>query len=201
MPQLKEKKEKKEEESSWLKSGGLFIWEVAKIVIISLAIILPIRYFLIQPFYVKGASMEPTFYDHQYLLIDEITYRFSDPQRGDIVVFHYPKDTSQFFIKRIIGLPGETLEIKDNAVYIYNKKFSQGVKLREDYLGQEVLTNGNMNVELGDKEYFLMGDNRPSSLDSRFFGVVARKYLVGRTWLRVWPFEQFKQFGVPAYNF
>jgi len=201
MPQLKEKKEKKEEESSWLKSGGLFIWEVAKIVIILLAIILPIRYFLIQPFYVKGASMEPTFYDHQYLLIDEITYRFSDPQRGDIVVFHYPKDTSQFFIKRIIGLPGETLEIKDNAVYIYNKKFSQGVKLREDYLGQEVLTNGNMNVELGDKEYFLMGDNRPSSLDSRFFGVVARKYLVGRTWLRVWPFEQFKQFGVPAYNF
>ena len=88
-----------------------FIWEMTKITLISLIIILPIRYFLIQPFYVKGASMEPNFYDHEYLIIDEISYRFSEPKRGDIVVFKYPRDPRQFFIKRVIGLPGETVEI------------------------------------------------------------------------------------------
>ncbi|MBI5254729.1 signal peptidase I, partial [Candidatus Falkowbacteria bacterium] len=83
------------------------VWDMVKVVCISLAIIIPVRYFLIQPFYVKGASMEPNFFDHEYLIINEIGYRFDAPQRGDIVVFKYPKDQSQYFIKRIVGLPGE----------------------------------------------------------------------------------------------
>src|SRR3989339_2218313 len=90
-----------------------FVGELLHVVVISLAIILPIRYFLIQPFYVKGASMEPNFYDHEYLIIDEISYRFHEPQRGDIVVFRYPFDTRQYFIKRVIGLPLETISLNN----------------------------------------------------------------------------------------
>src|SRR3989338_11483072 len=96
-----------------------FIWETTKVVAISLAIILPIRYYLVQPFFVKGASMEPSFEDGDYLLVDEISYRFSEPIRGDVIIFRYPEDRSQFFIKRIVGLPGETVEIKNNKVIIY----------------------------------------------------------------------------------
>ena len=93
-----------------------FVWETIKVVVISLAIILPIRYYLVQPFFVKGASMESNFEDGDYLLIDEISYRFSEPVRGDVIVFRYPEDRSQFFIKRIIGMPGETIEVKNNKV-------------------------------------------------------------------------------------
>src|SRR3989339_2004483 len=99
---------------------AIFVLEVVQIVIISAAIIIPIRYFLIQPFYVKGASMEPNFYDHEYLIIDEISYRFHEPQRGDIVVFRYPDDPSQFFIKRLIGLPSEIIKINDGKITIIN---------------------------------------------------------------------------------
>src|SRR3989339_174157 len=98
----------------------IFVFEVIKVVLISLAIIIPVRYFLIQPFYVKGASMEPNFFDHEYLIINEIGYRLAKPQRGDIVVFRYPKDPRQYFIKRVIGLPGETMRIKDGKVFVIN---------------------------------------------------------------------------------
>ena len=90
-----------------------FVFELIKIVVISLVIIIPVRYFLIQPFYVKGASMEPNFYDHEYLIIDEITYRFNEPQRGDIIVFRYPRNPQEYFIKRLIAMPGEEVQIKD----------------------------------------------------------------------------------------
>lgn len=196
--EIKEPKKKKEQP---VQSVGQFIWELAKIVIISLAIIIPIRVFLIQPFYVKGASMEPTFYDNQYLIIDEITYRFSDPERGDVVVIRYPQDPSQFFIKRIIGMPGEIIEIKDGHVYIKNSKLSDEILLDEPYLDESIATTGEKQIHLGVDEYYLMGDNRPSSLDSRSFGPINRKYIVGKTWVRVWPFDEFHHFNPPVYNF
>src|SRR3989338_3049804 len=111
-----------------------FIWETAKIIIISLAIIIPIRYYLVQPFFVKGASMEPNFYDGDYLLIDEISYRFNEPERGEVIVFRYPENPSQYFIKRIVGLPNETIEIKNDQVTIYGKDYKQGLTLGDDYL-------------------------------------------------------------------
>lgn len=181
-----------------------FVWEMVKVALISLVIIVPIRYFLIKPFYVKGASMEPNFYDHEYLIIDEITYRFSDPQRGDIVVFRYPKNPSQFFIKRVIGLPGETVKIENNGVYITGAD-GQTNQLAESYLSENVETrlpvSGYGSVALKNDEYFLMGDNRDQSLDSRAFGSVQSDYIIGRTWIRGWPFTRLTVFNSPEYSF
>jgi signal peptidase I len=173
-------------------AGALeFLGELIHVVIISLAIIIPIRYFLIQPFYVKGASMEPSFYDHEYLIIDEITYRFDDPERGDIVVFRYPNDPRQFFIKRIIGLPGERIEVLNGFVKVYEPGAERGRVLDETaYLDSAVQTVGDKDVTLGADEYFLMGDNRAASLDSRVFGAVPRDFIVGRVWFRGWPPEK-----------
>ena len=180
-----------------------FIWEMTKVAFISLIIILPIRYFLIQPFYVKGASMEPNFYDHEYLIIDEITYRLSEPKRGDIVVFKYPKDPKQFFIKRVIGLPGETVKIDGGIVNITPIDGDEYV-LTEQYIPDNIETrlpvSGYGQLELGEDEYYLLGDNRDQSLDSRVFGAVKGDYIVGRTWLRGWPFTRLTVFSTPEYN-
>lgn len=176
-----------------------FLIEVVQIVLISSAIIIPIRYFLVQPFYVKGASMEPNFYDHEYLIIDEITYRFREPARGEILVFKYPRDPSQFFIKRLIGLPGETVEVSDGHIIIYNDAYPNGVVLEEEYLSH-VETGGKERVTLGADEFYVLGDNRDSSLDSRSFGAVSENELIGRVWFRGLPISRMTTFDVPDYN-
>lgn len=177
-----------------------FFFELIQVVAVSLAIIIPVRYFLIQPFYVKGASMEPSFFDHEYLIIDELSYRFRDPERGDIIVFRYPADPSQFFIKRVIGLPGETVEVSEGTVTVYNDNHPNGVILDEEvYLPEEYLSAGKRTLTLKGDEYFVMGDNRPASLDSRYFGAVARSAIVGRVWLRGWPLDRWKAFEKPEY--
>lgn len=176
-----------------------FIWDLVKVVCISLAIIIPIRYFLIQPFYVNGASMEPSFYDHEYLIIDEISYRFSEPQRGDIVVFKYPNDPEQFFIKRIVALPGETIEIKDGYVFIYDINNQKSLLDEYDYLSPGLKTNGNRKWQLEENQYYMLGDNRQHSLDSRSFGPVSGELIVGKVWFRGWPLDRVKVFDEVAY--
>ncbi len=185
-----------------IKNFFSFVWELIKVVIISLAIILPIRYFLIQPFYVKGASMEPSFYDHEYLIIDEISYRLREPQRGDIIVFRYPQNTQEYFIKRLIGLPGEKVQLKDGDVYIYNQQFPDGFKLNESYLSPGTKTYG-FNEEilsLGQDEFYLLGDNRNSSKDSRSFGQVNKNFIIGRVLFRGWPVNRINIFSAPVYQ-
>lgn len=177
----------------------LFVIEVLQIIFISSAIIIPIRYFLIQPFYVKGASMEPNFYDSEYLIIDELTYRTRVPERGEIVVFRYPRDPSEFFIKRVIGLPGETVQIGDGHVTIFNTDHPNGVLLNEPYLG-DVLTSGTKNVTLASDEYYVLGDNRGESMDSRIFGPVTRDHFIGRVWIRGLPVNRVATFALPNYN-
>lgn len=178
-----------------------FILEFLKIVIISLAIVLPIRYFLIQPFYVKGASMEPNFYDYEYLIIDEISFKFRQPGRGEIIVFHSPFNWHDYFIKRIIGLPGERVIIDNNEIYIYNNDFKYGFKLNEfNYLEADTKTLGEINLKLGDNEFFVLGDNRDSSLDSRAFGTISGEQIVGRAWLRGWPISRWGHFATPPYD-
>lgn len=178
---------------------ALFILEVVQIVIISAAIIIPIRYFLIQPFYVKGASMEPNYYDHEYLIIDEISYRFREVERGEIVVFRYPLDQSQFFIKRVVGLPGETVEVSEGKVTVYNYDNPAGMILEEEYLDMEK-TFGKKKVDLNEDEYFVLGDNRDESLDSRRFGPIRETDVVGRVWIRGLPLSRIGFFDLPEYN-
>ncbi|OGN01952.1 MAG: signal peptidase I [Candidatus Yanofskybacteria bacterium RIFCSPHIGHO2_02_FULL_41_29] len=175
------------------------MWETVKVIIISLAIILPIRYYLVQPFFVKGASMEDNLHDGDYLLIDEISYRFNDPKRGDIIVFRYPENPSQFFIKRIIGLPGETVEIKNDEVTIYNDDFKQGLKLEENYLSLNQQTIGNLRSELDGDEYFVLGDNRLQSSDSRRWGELNKSFITGKAFLRLWPFNRLTKIPVISY--
>ncbi|PJE76071.1 signal peptidase I [Candidatus Uhrbacteria bacterium CG10_big_fil_rev_8_21_14_0_10_48_11] len=178
---------------------GEFVVELLKVVLISLAIILPVRYYVVQPFYVKGASMEPTFDDNQYLLIDELSYRFAQPERGDIIVFRYPRDPSQFFIKRVIGLPGEKVTIENGHLTI-TPKSGAPFALVEPFLPVGVTTMGEFNVEVPDGHYFVMGDNRSASLDSRVFGPVASRYIVGRVWVRAWPFNDIRVFPYNLLN-
>lgn len=176
-----------------------FIVEIIKIFIISLAIIIPVRYFLIQPFFVKGSSMEPNFSDGEYLIIDEISYRFREPERGEVIVFKYPLDPSQYYIKRIIGLPKEEIKIIGQEIYIYNEEYPQGIKLNESYLDLNFGTSGETTIFLGDGEYFVLGDNRMASSDSRSWGKLRRNYIIGRVWLRCWPLDQIGFLNAPSY--
>jgi len=186
---------KGEETQSLFRRTLNFVGELVHVVVISLAIILPIRYFLIQPFYVKGASMEPNFYDHEYLIIDEISYRFGEPERGDIVVFRYPDDPRQFFIKRVIGMPDERVVVTNGKIYIYDDVNANGHLLAEEsYLGT-TFTPGNKDVTLGEDEFYLMGDNRSASMDSRAFGPVPGRFIVGKVMFRGWPPEKMQFFS------
>ncbi len=176
-----------------------FLWETIKIVVISLIIILPIRYYIVQPFFVKGASMESNFEDGDYLFVDELSYGLGDPVRGDVVIFRYPLDRSQFFIKRVIGLPNETVDIKDNKVTIYNALHPEGVVLNETYLDSGQQTLGATRIKLDDNEYFVLGDNRFRSSDSRTWGALNRSLITGRAFIRLWPFSKVAKIPSVAY--
>ena len=176
------------------------MWEIIKVVLISLAIIIPVRYFLVQPFFVNGASMEENFHDGDYILIDEISYRFREPVRGDIVVFRFPNDQREFFVKRVIALPGETVEIKNNTVKIFNKEFPQGKTLDETgYLSPQQETRGSIRKTMDDNEYYVLGDNRLHSSDSRYWGPVNRSLVTGRVFARAWPISKAEFFDDPLY--
>ncbi len=166
------------------------VWEFAKIVLISLAIVLPVRLFIAQPFIVRGASMVPNFEDGQYLIIDELSYLLRNPQRGEVIVFRYPQDPSQFFIKRIIGLPGETVSIQQGTVTIITAADTDGFELDEAYLPPHLVTAPNSRITLEGSEYFVMGDNRLESSDSRRWGALEKEFLIGRAFLRLWPVNE-----------
>ncbi len=166
-----------------------FFWEIAKIFLIALLIVIPIREFVFQPFFVRGQSMEPNFHDFDYLIIDEISYRFHEPQRGDVIVFRNPNNLNQRFIKRVIGLPNETVTIKNEQVII--QKNGHSFILEEPYLPKGTKTSGNLEIHLKNNQYFVLGDNRTSSLDSRFFGPISRNLIIGKVAFRVWPLSVF----------
>lgn len=160
-------------------------WELVRFALLALAIVVPIRVFIAQPFIVDGSSMSPTFENGQYLIVDEISYRLENPERDDVVVFRYPNDPSKFFIKRIIGLPNEIVDIKGSTVTITNKEHPEGFALKEPYV--ENLSESDTHFVLKDGEYFVMGDNRPASSDSRYWGAVPKNLLIGKVFLRLFP--------------
>jgi len=165
-----------------------FLVEIAKFTVISILIVAPIRFFIAQPFIVRGESMDPTFANGQYLIVDEVTYYNNLPQRGDVVVFKYPKDESKYFIKRIIGLPGETVHITNGNVSISTESNPTEIKLNEPYI--QDLSFENISQLVGDNEYFVMGDNRSNSLDSRIWGTLPKKNITGRVLVRLFPFQE-----------
>ena len=179
-----------------IKKDSFFI-EMVKTLILAILVVLPIRYFIFQPFFVQGSSMYPNFEDGDYLIVDETTYRFRDPQRGEVIIFKYPKDTSQLYIKRIIGLPGESVEIQDGQIVITDNSGRQ--ILEEAYISLDNKTLGNIKVNLTGDEYFVLGDNRMFSSDSRRWGTVPRGNIVGRAYFRAWPFTSLDFFKTPIY--
>ena len=179
---------------------GLFALDFIKVFIIAVAIIVPIRWFLFQPFVVTGDSMRPNFQDGDYLIIDEISYRFREPHRGDVIVLRFPNDESQFFIKRIIGLPNDRVVIENGKVKIYNSEHSQGFVMEEQYLPSNNLTYGNLDLTLDKDDFFVLGDNRLSSSDSRIWGTLPQRDIVGRVFLRIFPLPRLQAFSPPVYN-
>ena len=183
----------------YLAAAGLFLLELIKIAVLAGITIGLVRYFLFKPFYVKGASMEPNFYEHEYLIIDELSYRLRAPERGETIVFKYPENPKEYFLKRIIGLPGETVKVSEGRIIVYNQAHPEGIALQESYLSDTLYTAGEKVTTLSASQYLVMGDNRPNSYDSRRFGPIGRDAIVGRAWLRGWPVTRLQTFETPKY--
>lgn len=159
--------------------------ELVKLALISILIVIPFRLYIAQPFIVDGASMDPTFETGDYLIVDEISYRFKTPERGSVLIFKYPRDPRKSFIKRVIGLPGETVSISEGQVKIINTEHPKGFILEEPYI--KISKKDTLVTSLDKDEYFVMGDNRLSSADSRLWGPVPKDNLVGRPIIRFFP--------------
>jgi signal peptidase I len=207
-PTAMEPAEEKNEESLGLKA---LLIEMAKVFLLAVVIIIPVRIFLFQPFFVQGSSMDPNFADGQYLIVSEFGYKqvrlggskdgmlimndFRTLGRQEAIVFRYPKKPEQFFIKRLIAYPGESIEIKNNQVIIYNEENPEGFVLDEsEYLLNDVTLIDMPKEKLSDESYFVMGDNRDFSYDSRFFGPVDKEFIMGRVLIRAWPFSEVSVF-------
>ncbi len=162
-------------------------FELIRFIVIAGLIIIPFRIFIAQPFIVNGASMNPTFETNQYLIVDQLTYRTQEPIRGDVIIFRFPLNPKDFYIKRVIGLPTETVTIEGSKVYI-QKEGEEKIQLDEPYI--EFEANNNISVTLGEDEYFVMGDNRPNSSDSRHWGVLPKEFIVGRAYMRLLPLSK-----------
>lgn len=165
-----------------------FFKEVTKIAFVALLIVLPVRMFIAQPFIVSGSSMDPTFINSDYLIVDQISYRLHDPARQDVIIFRYPKDPSKYFIKRVIGLPGDTVTLEGSDVTITNIDNPEGFSLDEPYIVHEQKEEKST-YTLADNEFFVMGDNRGSSLDSRIWGPLPERFIVGRALVRLLPID------------
>ncbi|MBP9803085.1 MAG: signal peptidase I [Candidatus Pacebacteria bacterium] len=161
-------------------------WETIRFILLAIIIVVPVRIFIAQPFVVSGSSMYPTFHNGDYLIVDELSYRLGDIERNDVVIFRYPLAPSKYFIKRVIGLPNEIIEVNDTEIKITNKKTNETITLDEPFIKNKaggIITT----YELGPDEYFVMGDNRGASSDSRYWGPVKKDFMVGQAYLRLLP--------------
>lgn len=195
----------KDNKESYYGIGG-FLIEIVKIFVLALLIIIPIRLFLFQPFFVQGASMEPNFKEGEYLIINELGYKdteikfndidffsvkhFKNLERGDVIIFRYPKNPRQYFIKRVVALPGEEIEIQDGQVTIRSEAGWPVILDESEYLAKDEKTSGKVSLLLKDNEYFMMGDNRSFSSDSRIWGPIKKKDVIGKVLICAWPFNK-----------
>jgi len=163
-----------------------FLRELITFAVVALVIVVPIRLFIAQPFIVSGESMYPTFDTGQYLIVDQLSYKLHEPERGDVIIFRYPNNPSKFFIKRIIALPGETLELIGSDVFVTTTD-GERAQIDEPYVNMQ--RDSTLVTTLKEDDYFVMGDNRLASLDSRTWGPLNREYIVGRAYVRLLPFS------------
>lgn len=189
---------KEESDAATFTLRGL-IWEMVKTFALAIVIIIPIRLFLFQPFFVDGESMEPSFQDGEYLIIYELGYKAVDflglqltnPSkefsRGEVAVFHPPNNEKQYYIKRVVGLPGESIAVVGGQVVIYNALHPEGQVLSEEYVAKGSELSEIPKKQLAEDEYFVMGDNRMFSFDSRQFGPISKDMIIGKVLARVLP--------------
>lgn len=182
--------------SAFNKFRKSFFGELLQIVAISLIIVIPFRIYVAQPFLVSGPSMDNTFADGQYLIVDELTYNLRNPHRGEVVIFHPPINLAFYYIKRVIGLPGETVQIKNDVVTICHADCATDKNkfiLTEPYV-KAGSPRQDDTITLKADEYFVLGDNRAVSQDSRIFGPVNRNLFTGRPFIRLFPFTKISFF-------
>ncbi|MCZ2846106.1 MAG: signal peptidase I [Candidatus Bathyarchaeota archaeon] len=206
LPDEEEKKpEEKKEKSAFVQimsAIGRFLYEVIKTTAIIIIVAFLIRYFLIQPFVVEGESMEPNFHNNEYLIIQKVSGYFNKYNRGDVIVFQYPKNPEISYIKRIIGLPGEKIKFDQGEVTIFNSQNPKGKELIEDYvLSTFDETNLTTEKTLSENEYYVLGDNRNNSSDSREWGPLEKKYIQGKALIRLYPFSEAGFASSPQYSY
>ncbi len=163
-------------------------WEWIKVIVIAIIIATIVRYFIFEPFIVVGTSMDPTFKTGQFLIIDRLSYRFHEPRRGDVIVLVNPNDHSEYFIKRIVGLPSETVTLENGVVKITNSSTTK--EIQEPYIASIHKSFNNAEYSLNNKQYFVMGDNRAESSDSRAWGPLDRDLIIGRPAIRLFPLNK-----------
>jgi len=173
-----------------VKSVVNFFFDFLETIVVALSIFVVIYLFILQPHEIKGSSMEPNFHNNEYILTDKISYRFKDPQRGNIIVFKAPKNPDIDYIKRIIGLPGESVKIEKGDVYVNGQKLTEQYILDKSLLFPGSFMQEAVPVTVPPGEYFVMGDNRPHSSDSREFGPIPKKSIIGKAFLRYWPLNE-----------
>ena len=173
-----------------MKKLGSFFVELIQVVVFAVSIFLFVYLLVLQPHKIKGSSMEPNFHDGEYLLTDKVSYRVGQPNRGDVIVFKAPPSHTDEFIKRIIGLPGDKVKVKEGKIYVNDQMIT------ENYIPQEFVTKQgpmlaeNENVVVPENYYFVLGDNREHSLDSRAIGFIEKQYITGRAWVIYWPLNK-----------
>jgi signal peptidase I len=180
---------------------GTFFLDILEVIVFAVGIFFFIYLLIMRPHKISGQSMMPNFQDGEFLLTEKVTYYTRSPERGDVVVFMPPISTTDEFIKRVIGLPGEKVMVKDGHIYINDKLLS------ESYIKSDVVTSGGTFLSDGQEftvpadEYFVFGDNRPNSSDSRYWGPITKKVMTGRAWVSYWPVSSAGVVPKPSYNF
>jgi len=188
-----------------LKNFAYFILDILQTVTVAFGFFAVVYLFVVQLHKVNGDSMLPNFHNAEYLLTNKLVYLFRAPQRGDVIIFKFPPMPSSDYIKRVIGLPGEEIEIRNDRIIIYNQGHPEGLTLDETYLPAGTATVGksylpkDTRIKIPEGNYVVMGDNRTHSSDSREWGFVPRENIIGRGWLRIWPPDALAFIPQPSY--
>lgn len=185
----------------FIKRAFAAVFDFLQGIVVILAIMVMIYLFIMSPQEINGQSMDPTFENGEYILTNKIEYKLVNPDRGDIVIFKSPRNKDIDYIKRVIGLPGETVALKSGVIYINGQALDESYYLGADVpiYGGSFLSDG-AEIQVPDGEYFVMGDNRPHSSDSREFGPIPKEDFIGKAFLRYWPFKRTGLIQQPNYS-